>query len=211
MNNEQPGTNSLLRKGIQMRAICILACVCVGLISARLVAADISPPFGVDTFAGYAGRGSKNGTGEAAMFNTPNGLAVDGAGVIYVADTDNSTIRRITSSGVVTTWAGVAGVDGVNNGPGTMARFNRPYGIAAKADGTLFVADTASNLIRQITPAGEVTTLAGSVGQTSLTNGTGTAASFNLPTGLAYDAANGGVLYIADTGNKVIRKIASGA
>ncbi|MET0262244.1 MAG: MBG domain-containing protein, partial [Rariglobus sp.] len=157
------------------------------------------------------GRGSKNGTGEAAMFNTPNGLAVDGAGVIYVADTDNSTVRRITSSGVVTTWAGVAGVDGVNNGPGTMARFNRPYGIAAKADGTLFIADTASNLIRQITPAGDVTTLAGSVGQTSLTNGTGTAASFNLPTGLAYDAANGGVLYIADTGNKVIRKIASGA
>ncbi len=184
--------------------------VAAGLTGARLAAEDITPPFGVTTFAGYGGSGSADGTGEAATFNIPNGVAVDGAGVIYVADTDNSTIRKITSGGGVTTLAGMAGVDGIANGSGTSTRFNRPFGLVAAADGTLFVADTNNHVIRKISPSGEVETLAGSAGVPALIDDTGTAARFQFPTGLAYDAA-ADVLYVADAGNKAIRKITPGA
>ncbi len=173
-------------------------------------AADITPPYRVTTLAGYAGSGTSDGVGEAAMFDTPHDLAVDGAGNVYVADTYNSTIRKITPEGAVTTWAGTAGVDGIADGAGASARFNRPLGIAATADGTVFVADSLNHVIRVISPSGVVSTFAGSPGVPGNTNGVGNAARFDLPTGLAYDAA-AGVLYVTDADGKAVRKIEAGA
>ncbi len=163
----------------------------------------------VTTFAGQVGIiGSTNGTGTAASFFNPSGISFDSAGNIYVADTLNNLIREITPGGVVTTLAGSAGVTGSTNGTGSAASFNNPYGVAVDSNGNVYVADTLNNLIREITPGGVVTTLAGSAGVTGSTNGTGSAASFNNPYGVAVDS-NGNV-YVADTGNNLIREIAPG-
>ena len=168
----------------------------------------VSPSFQVDVFAGYAGRGSADGTGQAATFNLPNGVAVDGAGNAYVTDSDNSIIRKITPAGVVTTMAGSAGVEGVVDGPGAAARFNRPFGLAASSAGTLYVADTGSHIIRKITSAGVVTTLAGAAANAGSADGTGISATFNNPTALALNPATGD-LYVSDTSNNIVRKITS--
>jgi len=160
----------------------------------------------VTTLAGTMGvPGSANGTGAAASFSYPNGISTDGAGNIYVADTGNSTIRKITPAGVVTTLAGTAGVTGSTNGTGSAARFAQPTGIAADSAGNVYVADTDNNTIRKITPAGVVTTLAGTAGVIGSSNGTGAAASFNDPTGVATDSA--GNIYVADHISCTIRKI----
>ena len=119
----------------------------------------------VSTFAGLAGSdGSANGTGSTARFSFPSALAVDSANNIYVADTNNSTIRKITPARVVSTFAGLAGSPGSANGTGSAARFNFPAGVAVDRAGTgnIYVGDTSNFTIRQITPAGVVTTLAGS-------------------------------------------------
>ena len=91
----------------------------------------------------------------------PAGVAVDGAGNVYVADTVNDTIRKITPAGVVTTLAGMAGQHGSADGTGSAARFDHPVGVAVDAAGNVYVADTGNDTIRKITPAGVVTTLAG--------------------------------------------------
>jgi len=164
---------------------------------------EISPLGVVTTLAGTGLQGAVNGTGTAASFNGPVGLAVDASGNIYVADIENELIRKITSGGVVTTFAG-SGVAGAGNGTGTGASFDGPHGIALDAAGDVYIADQGNNLIRKITPAGVVTTFAGS-GAAGAANGTGTAASFNAPQGVAVDAS--GNIYVADTGNNLIRKI----
>lgn len=121
----------------------------------------ITPAGVVTTLAGLAGSpGSQNGTGSAAQFGAPRGLAVDVAGNVYVADTDNHLIRKITPSGAVTTLAGLAGAPGNNDGPGDNARFSEPRGIAVDGAGDVFVADTGNAAIRQISPARVVTTIA---------------------------------------------------
>ncbi len=160
----------------------------------------------VTTFAGTAGAsGSANATGTAARFNAPRGLAADSAGNLYVADTGNHTIRKITTAGVVTTLAGTAGSSGTANGTGAAARFNAPRGVAVDASGNVFVADTGNHCIRKITSAGVVTTFAGSAGTSGSTNGTTTAARFNSPSGIAVDSS--GIVHVADTGNQTIRRI----
>jgi sugar lactone lactonase YvrE len=163
----------------------------------------------VTTFAGTAGFfGAADGTGPAAQFNTPYAAAADSAGNVYVADTNNHTIRKITSGGVVTTLAGTAGSPGSADGTGSAARFNYPSGVAVGSDGNLYVADTYNSTIRQITSSGVVTTLAGTAGSPGSADGTWTVARFNTPYGVAVDSS--GNVYVADEGNQTIRKITSG-
>jgi sugar lactone lactonase YvrE len=163
----------------------------------------ISPGAVVTTLAGTGAVGSVNGSGLSATFDEPTGVAVDGAGNVYVADTLNDMIRMITPAGVVSTLAG-SGDIGSANGAGVTASFDQPFGLTVDNSGNVFVADTLNNLIREITPAGVVSTIAGSGAQGSA-NGTGTAASFWNPSAIAVD--NSGNLYVADTTNNKIRKI----
>ena len=116
-----------------------------------------------------------------------------------MADTVNSTIRKITPAGVVTTFAGLAGSPGSANGTGSAARFNGPAAVAIDSIGNIFVADTNNSTIRKITPARVVSTFAGLAGSTGSADGTGSIARFNFPSALAVDSANN--IYVADTGN----------
>ena len=166
----------------------------------------VTPAGVVTTLAGSAGNGgSADGTGSAARFNQPSGVAVDSAGNVFVADTDNHTIRKVTPAGVVTTLAGSAGASGSTDGTGSAARFDDPEGVAVDSAGNVFVADTDNHTIRKVTPAGVVTTLAGSAGASGSTDGTGSAARFYYPVGVAVDSA--GNVFVADTGNHTIRKV----
>lgn len=164
----------------------------------------------VSTFAGSLTAGSTDATGTSASFYHPDGTAVDSSGNIYVADEFNDQIREISSSGVVTTLAGQAGVAGSTNGAGTLALFDHPQGVAVDSSGNLYVADTLNNEIRKIVCTGTtastcvVSTLAGSTTAGS-TDGTGSAASFSHPEGVAVDSL--GNVYVADSANNEIRKI----
>ncbi len=159
----------------------------------------------VTTFAGSAGlSGKTDGTGTAARFSQSNGITIDSAGNLYVADTANNTIRKITQSGVVTTLAGSPGSSGLTDGTGAAARFAVPFDVAVDAVGNVYVCDHGNHAIRKITAAGVVTTLAGS-GSAGNANGTGTAATFRFPSGIAVDSA--GNVFVADTDNQLIRKI----
>ena len=157
----------------------------------------------VTTLAGSGAQGSANGQGTAASFNSPSDVALDIAGNVYVADQSNHLIRKITSAGDVSTLAG-SGTEGATNGTGTAASFKFPQGVTVDGPGNVYVADNGNHLIRKITQAGEVTTLAGS-GTQGATNGTGTAASFNFPLGVTVFGT--GIVYVADGGNHLIRKI----
>jgi sugar lactone lactonase YvrE len=161
----------------------------------------------VTTLAGTGASGAVNGSGTAASFSFPTGIAVDGSGNIYVADTSNYLIRKITSAGLVTTFAGIVGTPGATNGTGTAASFNYPTGIGVDSAGNVYVADYYNCLIRKITANGVVTTLAGLAGVAGATNATGTAALFYFPTGLAVDGS--GNVYVGDWGNCLIREVTS--
>lgn len=158
----------------------------------------------VTTLAGSPGLpGSQDGTGSAARFSLPRGIAVDSSFNLYVADTSNSTIRKVTSAGVVTTLAGSAGLIGAVDGSGPAAGFSTPFGVAVNSAGTVFVADTDNELIRKVTESGVVTTLGGQAATAGATDGLGSAARFDCPRGVAVDGI--GRLYVGDTGNCTIR------
>ena len=159
----------------------------------------------VSTLAGNSTAGFTNGTGTNASFSSPQGTAVDAQGNVYVSDSFNHVIRKITGAGVVTTFAGT-GELGFNGGITTTAKFYSPQGIAVDATNNIYVADQGNNAIYKITTAGVVSILAGN-GTAGATNGTGSAATFNSPQGLAVDAQ--GNVYVADRNNHRIRKITS--
>lgn len=166
-----------------------------------------SQPIAIRTLAGNDAPGSTNGFGSNARFNHPLGVTTDAAGNVYVTDTKNGTVRKITPYGLASDFAGQAGFFGSANGNGTNAQFFGPQGIAADGAGNLFVADTANATIRKISPAGTVSTFAGAVGNFNSFDGAGGAAQFYQPEGVAVD--NGGNVYVADAWNHTIRKITS--
>ena len=164
----------------------------------------------VCTVAGLANFGSADGIGSAAKFLLPASVAVDGAGNVYVADAGNDTIRKVTSAGVVTTLAGTEQMAGTNDGTGSAARFNQPYGVAVDNVGNVYVADSYNFTIRKITTNGVVTTIAGRAGNYGSSNGIATnGAQFLYPYGVAIDSSSN--IYVADTSNHKIRKIANGS
>lgn len=159
----------------------------------------------VTTFAGSGSQGSNDGNWIAATFNIPSGVAVDRNGNVYVTDVDNHKIRKISSDGIVTTFAG-SGVLGSLDGIGVSARFNRPYSLSIDSASNIFVADTSNHKIRKITSSGIVTTLAGSGSQGSV-DGTGTLATFDNPSGITVDI--NGMVYTAEFYKHRIRKVNS--
>ncbi len=157
------------------------------------------------TFTGSVNQGFTNGPRVKATFNNPNGIAIDAAGNLYVADQVNNAIRKVTPNGLVTTLAG-SGAAGFTNGTGASATFNNPVGIAVDASGNVFVADLDNNAIREITPAGVVTTFAGT-GAVGFDDGPASTATFNGPSGIVVD--HSGNIFVSDNHN-VIRKITPG-
>ncbi len=149
--------------------------------------------------------GSADGTGTNALFYNPTGIVADSAGNLYVADTGNNQIRKITTAVVVTTLAGLAASAGNVDNVGGAARFFQPTAVTVDGDGTLYVTDSGNETIRKITSEAEVTTLAGSITNAGSTNGAGNNAEFNNPYGIAVDGA--GNLYVADQNNDEIRKV----
>ncbi len=162
----------------------------------------------VTTVAGKLSGGSADGPATAASFRSPCGVAVDSAGNIYIADSGNNLIRVITTGGTVSTLAGQAGVTGAANGPGNVASFNFPSGIAVDLSGNVYVTDWGNNLIREITPGGVVSTLAGTVSVCGSVNGMGITSTLCHPTALAIDSGDN--IYFADS-NSLIREINSSA
>ena len=164
----------------------------------------VSSNYGLtSTLAGNGTAGAADGRGTAATFNTPFGLVADALGNIYVADSYNNKIRKITEDGTVTTFAGT-GVAGAADGPGAAATFNAPAGLALDAAGNLYVADQNNHKIRKISPSGMVSTLAGSGGRGNV-NGSPEVSTFYYPSGVAVDPT--GIVYVADTYNEEIRRI----
>jgi len=162
----------------------------------------ITPAGVVSTFAGTGSAGHADGTGTEAQFNLPYGVAVDSSGNVYVGDLDNHRIRKITPAGVVSTLAG--STEGFADGTGTETRFSYPGRVAVDSSDNVFVADSGNHRIRRITPAGVVSTFAGT-GIRGHADGTATTAQFNYPTGVAVDSS--GNVYVADFSNHRIRKI----
>jgi sugar lactone lactonase YvrE len=160
----------------------------------------IAPGGTVATLAGNAKAGFNDGAGAIATFNNPTGIAVDANGQVYVADHNNNMIRRISPTGIVTHWCGQIAA-GSQDGAGSAASFNGPIAITVAPNGIAYVADEFNNTIRKIY-SGTVTTLAGAASNPPATvDGTGSNASFFVPTGITVDAS--GNLYVMQFANAV--------
>src|SRR5437667_340912 len=179
--------------------------IAVALAAIQSLAQSTYEPYTFTTLAGGGGFVSADVAGNAAQFNLPTGVTVDGAGNVYVSDTFNHVIRKVAPTGEVTTLAGLAGSTGSANGTGSGARFYFPNDVAVDIADNVYVADESNQTIRKVTPAGEVTTLAGLAGSPGSANGTGSNARFNYPAGVAVDSA--GNFYMADNDNHTIRMV----
>jgi sugar lactone lactonase YvrE len=166
----------------------------------------VTPAGVVSTLAGDPTlSGSVDGIGAAARFNSPAAIAVDNDSNMYVADSRGSTIRKVTSAGVVTTLAGTSGVFGAADGAGGAAKFMSIYGIAVDKSGAVFVSDELNHAIRRVSPEGNVTTVAGVFPSPGNTDGRGNTARFSNPAHLGIDAMDN--IYVTDLGNGKVRKI----
>ena len=165
---------------------------------------DDSANYTVTTFAGLGNNGNDPGTGGLALLNNPAKIAFDVQGNLYVADTDNDKIRKITPGGVMTTLAG--STIGYADGTGGAAMFNRPSALCLDAQGNIYVAEAGNLRIRKITTTGVVTTIAGN-GVAGLVNGTGTATQINIPGGMCMDGQ--GNIFFTQINFHGIRKISS--
>jgi sugar lactone lactonase YvrE len=166
----------------------------------------VTPERIVSTLAGVAGtRGDTNGPAADARFAFPSGIAVDKLGNVYVADTENHLVRKLSPTGEVTTLAGQSGTEGATDGGIAQAKFSYPVGLAVDSAGNVFVADSGNSTIRKVTPDGTVSTIAGSPGSTGAIDGLGEQARLYFPSGIVID--NSGNLYVSDKGNFLIRKI----
>src|SRR6266849_4433383 len=149
--------------GVLVRGILTIGLVALALFLAACGGGGGGQGGGTSSLALFAGDmgggGSADGVGAAARFSSPIGVATDSAGNVYVADSDNSTIRKITPTGMVSTLAGSAGIGGSTDGTGAAASFGSSAGVATDSDGNVYVADTNNHTIRKITVAGVVTTL----------------------------------------------------
>ena len=187
MTHHNP-VRSHLTAGCRLLTMAVLAALGVATASAQRV----DNPYAFITLAGTKGvSGVANGTGSAAQFSSPSGVAVDSSGNIYVADSRNYAIREVTPAGAVTTFAGQIGVSGNQNGSGTGAQFGVLGGIAIDTSNNLYVTDATNGTVRKITSGGVVSTLV--------------SGGLNQPAGLAVDSS--GNVYVADAGNFVIRKV----
>ena len=158
---------------------------------------------GVVTVLAGGAEGFADGAGGAAAFDTPSGLAIDRAGSLYVADTGNNAIRKVSPEGVVSTIAGGGGA-GFRDGAAAQAQFNGPIGVAVDAKGNVFVADSYNDRLRKIGIDGMVSTIAGGA-LPGFKDGPAAQALFDTPTGLALDLS--GNLFIADSHNGAVRKL----
>jgi sugar lactone lactonase YvrE len=170
----------------------------------RVLAGDLAVYAGSPT-----NTGSTDGTGTMARFSQPYGMAGDAQGNLFVADVTYSLIRKIAPGGVVTTFAGQAGVQGSNDGNGTSVQFNSPSGVAVDAAGNVYVADSGNSTIRVLTPAGDSQVFAGSTGVSGSMDGPGAQALFYGLQQITIDAS--GNLYVTDALNCNIRKITPAA
>lgn len=168
----------------------------------------VTPAGVVTTIAGLAGAaGWADGTGNVARFSSPMGIAIDMEGNAYTCDVDNSTIRKITPGGVVTTLAGLHGATGSTDATGSLARFTFPRSLTFDAADVMFVGDRSNHTVRRVTLGGVVTTLAGLALNPGSADGVGPAARFNFPWGITTDLS--GNVWVSDPGNLTIRKIVS--
>lgn len=160
------------------------------------------PPQYVFTFSGNGNAGFDNGPNAISTLAFPQGVAVDSNNVVYISDTANNSIRKVTPLGFTTTLAGNGFRGSTDNTNPLFATFNNPTGISVDSLGNVFVADSGNNKIRKIDSNGVVTTLAGS-GASGFTDGTGTGATFSFPTDVQVDLC--GNIYVADMNNHAIR------
>lgn len=166
---------------------------------------QVAPSGVITTLAGSERKGSEDGTGAAASFNYIEGITYCAADrALYVADTDNNEIRKVTPQGVVSTVAGSLEA-GYADGAAAGARFNHPSGIACDGAGNLYIADRDNNVIRELSAAGTVSTLAGST-EAGTADGVGPAARFSHPGDITYDPVTG-ALYVVDFDSNDIRKV----
>lgn len=175
----------------------------------NFVIRKITPTGTMSTFAGTLGvLGGIDGVPGTGTFGSPSGLVADGNGNLYCVDSPSSTLRKISSSGTISTIAGYIGAIGLLDGPqnNSTAQFSQPFGIAIDTKGNLYVTDQANlTLIRQITNSGTISTLAGALASAGRADGTGAQANFNQPHALTVDSS--GTIYVADTGSSTIRKM----
>ena len=189
-----------------LKAIRRVSRLAVGSVLATIALRSACGQYEFLTLAGLAGHsGRADGVGSAARFWGLSGIAVDAAGNLYVADTWNHAIRKITPATAVSTWVGLPGTASSEDGIGPTARFSKPAGLAADSAGNIYVADMWNHAVRKVTPAGRVTTVAGLAGAPGSADGAGSAARFTLPSGVAVDGA--GNVYVADSYNHTVRKI----